>query len=450
MNAKPVAGVLKETISNPPRLPDLGQGSRFVSLLAPSTPAASATTATQSSQSATHANAAPKIGSGSGSSSKEQSAHTEPHRKSHGGPSAVVIPLPVPTLLSFQQPEPATGDAAAAAPAAGAGTLSLQGLLQQAVPAEPAGAAPAPPLPVIPAANAAAAGQAETPAAQGLSSIAAALNARIATGAATLVSQPRVALANRTPETTQPANAKAPAVDGDATAAPKAPDAPELLHVAPKQVAPALPQDANGLIAGAAKSAASMQLAEHAAAGAPPQNASTNDDADADAGTNAPTLSTMAPPPANAAPTAAPAALVVPHGVAEQVAVNLRQAVKAGADHIEIQLHPADLGAISVKLNVNHDGRVTMVVSADHSDTLNLLKQDAGSLAQALRDAGLQADNSSLSFNLRGGYQFNQQAGANGGSRYADAASPDAIDDAVGIAAATTLRLHSGSLDIQV
>ena len=49
----------------------------------------------------------------------------------------------------------------------------------------------------------------------------------------------------------------------------------------------------------------------------------------------------------------------------------------------------ADLGAVDVKLNINHDGRVTMVVSADRSDTLNLLKQDASSLTQALRDAGL-------------------------------------------------------------
>jgi hypothetical protein len=87
------------------------------------------------------------------------------------------------------------------------------------------------------------------------------------------------------------------------------------------------------------------------------------------------------------------------------------------------------------------------VVSADRSDTLNLLQQDAGSLAQALRDAGLQADNSNLSFNLRGGYQFNQQQGGFAGAPLVDDISAGGID---GITAATTLRAHAGSLDIHV
>jgi len=127
----------------------------------------------------------------------------------------------------------------------------------------------------------------------------------------------------------------------------------------------------------------------------------------------------------------------------------VRQAVKGGTDHIQIQLQPAELGAIAVKLNVNHDGRVTMVVSADRSDTLNLLQQDAGTLAQALRDAGLQADNSSLSFNLRG-FQMNQQT-AQGGSPWRDAAPAGGGDDLGAVASVMpTLRRHSGALDIHV
>ena len=55
-----------------------------------------------------------------------------------------------------------------------------------------------------------------------------------------------------------------------------------------------------------------------------------------------------------------------------------------------------------MKLDVDHDGRITAVISADRSDTLNMLQQDRATLPQALRDAGLQADSSSLSFNLRG------------------------------------------------
>ncbi len=163
-----------------------------------------------------------------------------------------------------------------------------------------------------------------------------------------------------------------------------------------------------------------------------------------------PSLGAPAPaaPPATAA--AASASLpTVPLAASEQVAVTLRQAVKDGNDQIQIQLEPADLGAVQVKLNINHDGKVTVVVSADRSDTLNMLKQDAGGLTQALRDAGLQTDSSSLSFNLRGGHQFNQQAQ---GSGTGFAGNATVSDDDAALAAPPTraLRAHSGSLDIQV
>ena len=101
-----------------------------------------------------------------------------------------------------------------------------------------------------------------------------------------------------------------------------------------------------------------------------------------------------------------------------------------------------------MKLSINHDGRVTMVVSADRSDTLNLLQQDQASLTQALRDAGLSADSSSLSFNLRGGFQFNQQAAGGNALPAGDAGGIDAPGAAAPPAA--MLRAHSGSLDIHV
>jgi flagellar hook-length control protein FliK len=159
--------------------------------------------------------------------------------------------------------------------------------------------------------------------------------------------------------------------------------------------------------------------------------------------TPAPAASAAPTPAASAAPT------LMAHAVAEQVAVSLRQAAKSGDDHIQIQLQPAELGAIAVKLNVNHDGRVTMVVSADRSDTLNMLQQDSATLTQALRDAGLQADSSSLSFNLRG-FQMNQQA-SQGGSSWRDTALTSDSDDLGAVATvASTLRRHSGALDIHV
>jgi len=131
----------------------------------------------------------------------------------------------------------------------------------------------------------------------------------------------------------------------------------------------------------------------------------------------------------------------------EQVAVNLKQAAQSGTDRIEIQLKPASLGAIQVKLDVTHDGHITAVISADRSDTLNMLRQDASGLEQALRDAGLKADSNSLSFNLRGDPQsFAQNSGPSYGAPAYDDRSSAAPADAL----SSRLRRHDGALDIEV
>ena len=157
--------------------------------------------------------------------------------------------------------------------------------------------------------------------------------------------------------------------------------------------------------------------------------------------------------PAQADPTARPPLPPLP--VAEQIAINVKQAISSATDQIQIQLTPASLGAIDVKLNVGHDGRVTAVITADRSDTLNLLKQDSSGLQQALRNAGLQADSGSLSFNLRGDGQSyqNQQGSAQGGSR-GNSGGSARISLSAGApsasVAAAALRRHAGKLDIHV
>ncbi len=152
--------------------------------------------------------------------------------------------------------------------------------------------------------------------------------------------------------------------------------------------------------------------------------------------------------PTNAAATSLPMPVqVLP--AAEQVALSLRQAAQNGIDRIEIQLKPASLGAIAVKLDVTHDGHASAVISADRSDTLNMLRQDSSGLQQALRDAGLKTDSGSLSFNLRGGDQqsFAQNAAASTTSqRYANAATTPSSSQS----AQPYLRRHDGALDIEV
>jgi flagellar hook-length control protein FliK len=141
------------------------------------------------------------------------------------------------------------------------------------------------------------------------------------------------------------------------------------------------------------------------------------------------------------------------HSVTEQVAIAVKRGVKAGNDQIQINLEPASLGKISVRLDFAQDGRVSAVFSADRADTLNLLNGDARSLEQSLRDAGLRADSGSLTFNLSSGdsgsnaRQFSQAAG------YVATANAliesDALVPVVAARAAAGLG-HDGSLDIHV
>jgi len=279
--------------------------------------------------------------------------------------------------------------------------------------------------------------------------LASTINARLASGAAVLVSQPRVALASLTSAGDKPA-AKVAASDSGLPTNARQLAAVESGHDA-AEPAPAPAAHAEQTLGTGKESAATPAslLESREATAREPALPPVTDNA---------TGVTNAPPPPPIIPASAPSQSetvatlpIVPHAVAEQVAINVHQAVKSGIDHIQIQLQPADLGAIDVKLNVNHDGRVTVVVSADRSDTLNLLQQDASGLTQALRDAGLQTDNSSLSFNLRGGFQFQQQQSQGSAASLRDGAySSDGDGSDVIAAPEPTLRRHAGALDIHV
>ena len=280
---------------------------------------------------------------------------------------------------------------------------------------------------------------------QSLPAMAGTLGLRLATSASLLVSQPRTSLASFAPQSDTPAQGKA-GTDAELAGFTRSLGSIDAKTTSTKTTETALGQLASGVTKDGAATAQSLEhaaddTASKALADAPPASASTP--------TTTPPL--VATPHAATGAAEPPASLpTTPHaGVSEQVAVTLRQAAKDGNDHIQIQLQPADLGAVEVKLSINHDGRVTMVVSADRSDTLNMLKQDAGGLAQALRDAGLQTDAGSLSFNLRGGFQFSQQQTAGGAPLDDRATGILDLADAAALAG-PALRAHSGSVDIQV
>ena len=234
------------------------------------------------------------------------------------------------------------------------------------------------------------------------------LEARIAIGAPTLLSQPSTALAGLWHHGGEPGGANPQAQSGQDQGNSAGPDDPG--NHAPAQA---------GLAAKTADALAAAAASTHAAPGGDSVAAAKPDAAAAASAVAtpdaaAPAAASFALPGAGdiQAAAAAPGAnsalpMPMPHSLPayEQVAINLKQAAQSGTDRIEIQLKPASLGAIAVKLDVTHDGRITAVISADRSDTLNMLRQDSAALQQALRDAGLQADAGSLSFNLRGDAQ---------------------------------------------
>jgi flagellar hook-length control protein FliK len=293
---------------------------------------------------------------------------------------------------------------------------------------------------------------------------AAALNARIVAGATNLSVHPNQAATQAAATLAQPS-------DLDTSAAPAKADTPVLSDKA---------HDAAGIVSGSSGNAApaatpttSANAAtdprnfsaalDHAAGQGHDSTSDTTDDpsksgmplgTDA-AGTPSPSASLLgaqngtATNPTNTLPTDAslrPTLIALP--ASEQVAANLTQALKTGANEIQIQLKPASLGVIDVKLNVNHDGRLTAVISADRSDTLNLLKQDVGNLQQSLRDAGFNADSGSLSFNLRGDTQSFAQ---NATPQTAATGSASMFSDLpITSTPPRTLRQHLGAVDIQV
>ena len=84
----------------------------------------------------------------------------------------------------------------------------------------------------------------------------------------------------------------------------------------------------------------------------------------------------------------------------EQVAVHIQRALREGTGRFSIQLSPAELGRIHVKLEIDEDKRVTAAVTVERPSTLELLQRDVKGLERALHDAGLNMEGGDLSFSL--------------------------------------------------
>ena len=139
--------------------------------------------------------------------------------------------------------------------------------------------------------------------------------------------------------------------------------------------------------------------------------------------------------------------------VVDQLAIHIVKAAAEGMDKISIKLRPAALGHIEIQLELSHDGRIAAVVTAEKSETLELLQRDARGLERALQEAGLRTNSDSLNFNLRG-------EGSDDGQETSDYAAPEAdiqaaietLDDihAAQMAGYANARAALGGVDIRV
>ncbi|MFC5557442.1 flagellar hook-length control protein FliK [Methylobacterium iners] len=175
--------------------------------------------------------------------------------------------------------------------------------------------------------------------------------------------------------------------------------------------------------------------------------------APAGAGAAAPTASaaaTVTAPATNPADGHHPVTPPVPLG-AVPMTIGLR--LLAGSSRFEIRLDPVDLGRIDVSLDIDKDrGTVTTHLVVERPETLALLQRDAGSLQQALSQAGLDPSEG-INLSLRddtgsGGQEFDRQKSGSQGRAPSGTDRSDALA-AVEAAPLRTLRGLSG-IDIRI
>jgi hypothetical protein len=146
---------------------------------------------------------------------------------------------------------------------------------------------------------------------------------------------------------------------------------------------------------------------------------------------------------------AARAASALPQPV-EQVALHVRRALEDGVDRFTVELKPASLGRISAEIEVGDHRRVTVVLSAERQETLDLLQRDARVLERALQDAGLKTDSGSLAFRFQDGNSQPGDAQSRDRATIAVPADLASDDEPLRPAASPVIALRPGGIDIRV
>jgi hypothetical protein len=152
--------------------------------------------------------------------------------------------------------------------------------------------------------------------------------------------------------------------------------------------------------------------------------------------------------PVAVAPAAAPSPLNTAHAV-ERIQAMVHVAHARGHAHAKLELHPAELGGVTIQLHVTGDG-LKAHIAADRAEALPLLQRAAADLQRSLESRGI--DLSALDFGLapdaeagasRDDGRAQQRAGA-----FASATSRGDGDDEAGIDVGDVLTTSTSAIEL--
>lgn len=139
----------------------------------------------------------------------------------------------------------------------------------------------------------------------------------------------------------------------------------------------------------------------------------------------------------------------------QMIALQIHRNAQTQVDTFRMQLHPADMGQLEVRLKFSKDGTMKAHLVADKPETLAILQKDSAQLQKMLEQSGIQLDGNALSFDLRQQRdQGTQSAYNNNGSRAAAGNADDDITPAAGvqanISAGAMGSISQGGINIMV
>jgi flagellar hook-length control protein FliK len=111
------------------------------------------------------------------------------------------------------------------------------------------------------------------------------------------------------------------------------------------------------------------------------------------------------------------AARNLPSGATQMIAIHLQRSINAKISTMTLQLEPADLGRLDIKLKFDKEGGVKAHLSVDKPETLALLQRDSHHLEKILQQTGLDFDENSLTFDLRQQNQRHNLEGFDGSGK---------------------------------